>query len=305
MRNKLFTPLNVGAFDLKHRVVLEWPPAIYPLDEARSPFVSPSGPQLSNGLVIYDPGPLIWTRRTPPMLGEPDHIRSAWRNVLNNAKMSRQSTLARLSGNLSFLVSDQQKDILALTPRDIEKIMEDYVDAAYRAKSSGFDGIELDSSFGSITDRFPMPSTNPRSDRYSGPIAQRMNFVMELVEGLTQVFGRDRVGVRLSPFPHGFEEVRGNVYDAVLSSLHDQEIAYVHLELTDQFAAQALRSSPSAKTLRQAYPGIFIASCRQGLHFAMELVESRWADAVCFSASQIDARFLSQLRQEGLDGSDL
>jgi NADH:flavin oxidoreductase / NADH oxidase family len=47
---------------------------------------------------------------------------------------------------------------------------------------------------------FLMPSTNQRSDRYGGPIVQRMNFVMELVEALTQAFGRDRVGIRLYLF---------------------------------------------------------------------------------------------------------
>src|SRR5262249_53120168 len=123
-----------------------------------------------------------------------------------------------------------------------------------------------------------------------------------LVEALTQAFGRERVGVRLSPFE---ASVRSNIYDEVLRCLYDQEIAYIHLELTEQVAEHVLRSSPSATTLRRAYPGIFITSCRQYLHFAMELVESRWADAVCFSGPQIDAQFLGQLRQEGLDGADM
>jgi hypothetical protein len=99
-----------------------------------------------------------------------------------------------------------------------------------------------------------MPSTNQRSDRYGGPIVQRMNFVMELVEALTQAFERDRVGIRLSPFPHG---LRGNVYHEVPTSLNDQEIAYIHRELTDPLSARVLKSSPSTKALRRAYPGIF------------------------------------------------
>jgi hypothetical protein len=36
----------------------------------------------------------------------------------------------------------------------------------------------------------------------------------------------------------------------------------------------------------------------------MELVESRWADAVCFLGRQIDAQFLNQLRQLRLDNTD-
>src|SRR5262249_27137832 len=260
---KLFTPLNVGAFDLQHRIVLEWPQSIDPLDVARNPFVPPSNSHLSGGLVICDPGPLIWPGPTPLTPSEADRIRSAWRNVIDNAKSSYQSVLARLRADLSFQVPDQLRGILALEHSDIGNIIGGYVDAARRARSNGFDGIELDSSFGSVGDLFLRPSTNLRLDRYGGPIVWRGKFVTELVEALTQAFGRERVGIRLSPFEAG---VRSNIYDKVLRCLYDQEIAYIHLELTEQSAARVLRSSPSAKTLRQAYPGVFIASCRHGLH---------------------------------------
>jgi 2,4-dienoyl-CoA reductase-like NADH-dependent reductase (Old Yellow Enzyme family) len=302
MRKKLFTPLNVGAFDLQHRLVMEWPQSIDPLDVAKNPFVPPSDPHLAGGLVIYDPGPLIWPGPVPLTPSETDRIRSAWRNVIENARLSYQSVLARLRADLSFqIAADPLRDTLALKHDDIGDIIGGYVDAAHRAKSSGFDGVELDSSFGSVTDLFLRPSSNLRSYRY-GPVVQRSDFVIELVEALTQAFGRERVGIRLSPFE---ASVRSNIYDEILRCLCDQEIAYIHLELTEQFAAQALRSSPSAITLREAYPGIFIASCEQGLHFAMELVGSRWADAVCFPASQIDGQFLGQLRQEGFDGTEM
>jgi N-ethylmaleimide reductase len=143
-----------------------------------------------------------------------------------------------------------------------------------------------------------------RSDRYGGSIVQGLNFVLELVEALTQALGRDRVGIRLSPFPHGFEEVRCTVYDEVLSSLRDQEIAYIHLELSEHFGAQFLSSAPPVKALRRAYPGIFVTSGQQRLQFAMELVESRWADAVCFLSPLVDAHFLSELQLARLDDPD-
>jgi N-ethylmaleimide reductase len=202
--------------------------------------------------------------------------------VIDDAKLSRQSVLARLRADLSSQVPDRPKGLLALKHRDIGDIIKVYVEAARRARSIGFDGVELDGSFGG-----------------GGPISESSSFVMELVEALTQAFGRERVGIRLPPFA---ARVRNNVYDKLLRCLYDHEIAYINLELTEEFAKSVLHSSPLAKTLRSAYPGIFITSGQPGLHFAMELVESRWADAVCFSGSQIDAQFLSQLRQEGFDG---
>jgi N-ethylmaleimide reductase len=304
MSNKLFTPLNIGAFDLQHRLVLEWPRVADPLDGPINQLTPSSDSLLSGGLVIHDPGSLIWSGRAPQTLSEADRIKAIWRNAMENAKLLRQSSLARLRGDLALQIPGQANGILALTQRDIEKIIGDYVDAARRAKSSGFDGVELDGSFGSITDLFLMPSTNLRSDRYGGSIVQRLNFVLELVEALTQAFGRDRVGIRLSPFPHGFEEVRCTVYDEVLSSLRDQEIAYIHLELSGDFGAQFLSSARPVKALRRAYPGIFVTSGRQGIQFAMELVESRWADAVCFFSPLIDAHFLSELQLARLDDPD-
>ncbi|MGA7807519.1 hypothetical protein [Bradyrhizobium sp.] len=296
MKSKLFTPINIGAFDLEHRLVQEWPLAADPLDAAANQSMPCSGPLLSGGLVLHDPGALIWPAQTLP-LDEFDRMESIWRNLMHQAKTSRQSPLARLRGDLTLQVPDQPDGILALSQRDIERIIADYVDAAYRAKSSGFDGVELDGSSGSITDLFLMRTTNPRSDRYGGPIAQRLNFALELVDALTQVVGRDRVGIRLSPFPHGFDQERSQIYDKVLSSLRDQEIAYIHLELTEHLSARVLNLALPAKALRGAYPGIFVASGQQSLPFAMELVESRWADAVCFVNPVVDAQFLNELQQ--------
>jgi 2,4-dienoyl-CoA reductase-like NADH-dependent reductase (Old Yellow Enzyme family) len=305
MTSKLFTPLKIGDLVLAHRIILEWPPASDPLNAGEVPVAQPLDPELPGGLVIFDPGTFIQAGRAPRALNGARPIDSAWRNVMHNAKISRQSALARLRGDLSFQIPDPLQGIVALTQRDIEKIIGDYVDAAYRAKSSGFDGIELDGSFGSITDLFLMPSTNSRSDRYGGPIVKRVHFLMELVEALAPAFGRDRVGVRLSPFPRGIAEgVRRKVYDEVLRSLHDQEIAYIHIELTERGGLQVLNSSPFAKALRDAYPGIFVTSGQQGLGLAMDLVESRWADAACFLGAQIDAEFLSRLRQARLDNTD-
>jgi 2,4-dienoyl-CoA reductase-like NADH-dependent reductase (Old Yellow Enzyme family) len=283
MRRKLFTPINIGTFDLQHRIVLEWPQFTDPLDVTSNPFVPPLDPYLSGGLVICDPGPLIWPGLGPVAAGESDRITLAWRNVIDDAKLSRQSVLARLRADLSSHVPDRRQGILVLKHGDVGDIIRVYVDAARRAKSIGFDGVELDGSFGG-----------------GEPISERSSFVVELVEALTQAFGRERVGIRLPPFE---ARVRSNVYDKLLRCLYDHEIAYINLGLTEQFAKSVLRSSPSAKTLRSAYPGIFITSGQQGLHFAMELVESRWADAVCFSGPQIDAQFLRQLQQEGFDGT--
>lgn len=84
-----------------------------------------------------------------------------------------------------------------------------------------------------------------------------------------------------------------------LRGLHDQEIAYVHLtgaKPLDAVLAGTLRLTPTAEALRRAYPGILIASGRFSLGQAIDLVESRWADAICFPAMEIDAEFRVQVQ---------
>jgi hypothetical protein len=100
------------------------------------------------------------------------------------------------------------------------------------------------------------------------------------------------------------EDVRRTVFDEVLRSLHDQEIAYVHIELTERARIQGLKPSPFAQALRTAYPGIFVTSGEQDISSAMQLVESRWSDAACFPGPKVDAQFLSKLRRACLDDTD-
>jgi N-ethylmaleimide reductase len=292
MRRKLLTPLKLGEFDLRHRIILEWPLANGPLEAATIARLRASDPELPGGLVILDPGPL----------NNPD---PAWRSMAELARLSHQSALARLRSDLSFPLLNGVPGINGLAQSDIDGIIDDYAQAADRAKSIGLDGVELDGSYGSVVDLFLMSSSNARDDRYGGPISQRVSLLMELVEAVTRAFGRDRVGVRLSPFAGGIvENLRRTVFDEVLRSLHDQEIAYVHIELTERASIQALNAWPFAQALRRAYPGIIVTSGPQDIRSAMQLVESRWSDAASFLGPKLDAPFLSQLRRAWQDDTD-
>lgn len=294
MRSKIFTPLNVGAFALQHRVGLQ---RSFPIDltgVAESLTVDSSRFDLAGGIVIFDVGPIVSRMHLPQMPDQPEQFKSVCRAVMDNARSSRQSTVALLCGGLSCQEPDQIAGILGLTQREIGVIIDDYADAAVGAASNGFDGVELDASFGSTAHQFLMSSTNHRLDRYGGAIVQRMNFVMELVEALSQAVGRDRVGIRLSPFSNGSSGWRSDIYDELLRALHDQEIAYVHLAVEAHMDAAFLGTSQYTRALRRAYPGIFIVTGKPDLHFASEVVESRWADAVCFPGS--DAALLGRLQ---------
>lgn len=52
----------------------------------------------------------------------------------------------------------------------------------------------------------PQDGPNKRTDAYGGPIENRARFTLEVVKAVVDEIGRDRVGLRLSPFG-GFLEV--------------------------------------------------------------------------------------------------
>lgn len=87
----------------------------------------------------------------------------------------------------------------SLEVEEIAQIVEDYRQAAENAIEAGFDGVEVHSANGYLLDEFLQDGSNKRNDSYGGSIANRARFLMEVTEAVTEIWGGDRVGVRLSP----------------------------------------------------------------------------------------------------------
>ncbi len=71
---------------------------------------------------------------------------------------------------------------------DIERIVNDYADAAERMQASGIDGIELE-CYGHLIDQFWSPVTNFREDEWGGSIDNRLRFTQLVLDAI-----RARVG---------------------------------------------------------------------------------------------------------------
>ncbi|MDB5257443.1 MAG: nemA 1 [Chitinophagaceae bacterium] len=121
----------------------------------------------------------------------------------------------------------------AMTGEEVAQAKAEYVTASKNAIAAGFDGVELHAANGYLLEQFLSPISNIRTDNYGGSIENRCRFVLEVASEVAQAIGKDRTGIRLSPYgvasdmPH-YPEIH-NEYDYLSKELNKLGIAYIHL----------------------------------------------------------------------------
>lgn len=120
-----------------------------------------------------------------------------------------------------------------MTAQEILHARTEYVAAAENALFAKFDGVELHSANGYLLEEFLSPISNIRTDNYGGSIENRCRFVIEVVTAVANAIGKDKTGIRLSPYgvasdmPH-YPEIDAT-YDYLSKELNKLDIAYIHL----------------------------------------------------------------------------
>src|SRR5207342_2862638 len=72
----------------------------------------------------------------------------------------------------------------ALTLSEIPAIVDAFKDAAIRARSAGFDVVEVHAAHGYLLHEFLSPLVNTRTDRYGGSFENRARLCLEVVEAV-------------------------------------------------------------------------------------------------------------------------
>lgn len=178
----------------------------------------------------------------------------------------------------------------ALTIPEIESILEDYRHSAQNAKQAGFDGVEVHGANGYLLDQFLQDGSNKRDDRYGGSIENRARLLLEAVDVAVGVWGKGRVGVRLSPYGT-FNDMSDSdpvaLFTYVLEQLNSRSIAYVHViepRATSAGGSDAVaQDAPSAsKLFRKSFAGMFVSAGGYTPETAKLAVQNGDADAVAF-----------------------
>ncbi|KAL7276771.1 hypothetical protein RUND412_000236 [Rhizina undulata] len=262
--SKLFSPLQLGAIKMKHRVVLA------PLTRVRSPEHIPGEYVAEYYKQRASDRGLLLTKATHisimggnftnvPGIFTPEHVR-AWKKVTDAVHSKGGFIVAQLwhigrashpdllggrppvapsanslvNGKI-FLTPKGPLDPVTpheLTIDEIKVTVSDYVHAAKLSIEAGFDGVEIHGAHGYLIDQFICGNVNTRTDQYGGSIENRARFPLEVADAVAAAIGPERTGIRISPFNFlqdtGTSDIIGH-YGYVISELDKRGLAYVHL----------------------------------------------------------------------------
>jgi len=78
-----------------------------------------------------------------------------------------------------------------MTPQEIRRIVTAFADAARRARSAGFEGVQIHSAHGYLLSEFLSPLYNKRHDSYGGTIQNRVKIHLDVYHAVRNSVGHD------------------------------------------------------------------------------------------------------------------
>jgi N-ethylmaleimide reductase len=339
----LFSPLQIGRYRLAHRLVL----APLTRMRAEKPSLAPrplnaeyyAQRATPGGLLIAEASPVAATGFGSP--GVPGIYSQAqingWREVVDAVhakggviflqlwhvgRVSHSSfqpggalpvapSAVAISPDFKTATADG-KVVVYETPRALETaeisgVVEAYRQGAKNALAAGFDGVEIHGANGYLIEQFLQSHSNLRTDRYGGGIENRTRFLMEVTNAVVEVWGADRVGVRLSPY--GIANGSGEpdpmpLYTHAIQLLNPLGLAYLHfIEPRSSGAGRAevdWQNVPSAMVLfRPIWKGVLITAGGFTGEAADAAISAGHADAIAFGRIFISNPDLPRRLQNG------
>ena len=339
----LFSPLKVGPYQLGHRVVMA---PLTRMRAERDSFAPRSlnaeyyGQRATpGGLIIAEASPVTTVGRgnpATPGIYTDAQIRG-WRAVVDAVhakggliflqlwhvgRVSHSSfhggalpvapSAVPITGAGMMAMTADGKIAPYETPRALETSeIADVVDAfrqgARNALAAGFDGVEIHGANGYLLEQFLQSRSNLRTDQYGGSIENRARLLLEITQAVIEVWGANRVGVRLTP--HGIANGSGEadpmpLYSHVVKALDKLGLAYLHfIEPRSSGAGRAEvnhQNVPSAMVLfRPFWSGVLIAAGGFAGETAEAAIAQGHADAIAFGRIFISNPDLPRRLREG------
>jgi N-ethylmaleimide reductase len=180
---------------------------------------------------------------------------------------------------------EDTSDPRALDLDEMPRVIADYVHAAEMAKRAGFDGVEVHGANGYLLDQFLKSSSNTRDDAYGGSPENRARLLLEVLEAVTKVWGKGRVGLRLSPFSpaNGADDANPQeTFEYLVPQLNQFDLAYLHMIEGATGGSRALDEGHSIAALRKLFNGVYMANNGYDRQMAIDAVDQGDADIIAF-----------------------
>ena len=175
-----------------------------------------------------------------------------------------------------------------MTPRglaleEIPNIVQQFRAAAHNALLAGFDGVEIHGANGYLLDQFLRDGSNRRTDAYGGSVANRIRLLLQVTEAVADVWGPDRVGVRISPlnaFNTMYDSDPGKTFGTLVAELAGFGLAYLHVVEEDGTPESGPRFEIGG--LRNLWSRSYIVNGNYDYNRAVKVIADGRADFVSF-----------------------
>lgn len=337
MQNKysqLFSPFELGKLSLANRVVMAPMTRSRAIDNLPNDLLTEYYSQRATaGLIITEgtsPSPNGLGYARIPGLYSPEQV-STWKEVTDavhakggkilvqlmhtgrithplnlpeGAKVVAPSALAAVNSPMYTDAQGMQPVPVpeAIPLEEIDKTIAEYVHSAQAAMEAGFDGVELHGANGYLPDQFLNPASNNRNDKYGGSADNRNRFVIETAQAVAEAIGKDKVGIRLSPFglfnDLTSDETTESQFISLASSLKGIGLVYIHI--VDHSSMGGPVVSQSVKDgIRNAFGGNIILSGGYDAARAEADLEAGKGELVAFGRPYISNPDLVEKMQNG------
>jgi len=188
----------------------------------------------------------------------------------------------------AFVENEQGEGALVpfVTPRALQMIempfiVKQFVHGARKALAAGFDGVEIHCANGYLLDQFVNSSSNQRTDDYGGSVENRARLLVEVIEAVREIWGSDRMGVRLSPlgtFNDMGDDDPEVTFGHIAERLSAYDLAYLHVVNPNESGSVAT----IMKVMREKYDGTLIVAGGFDREKAETWLQQGDADLVAF-----------------------
>jgi N-ethylmaleimide reductase len=151
-----------------------------------------------------------------------------------------------------------------MTDGEVWDTVAEYAQAAANViENSDFDGVELHGANGYLIDQFLNTASNLRTDQWGKTIEGRAKFALEVAKATVAKAGKERVGIRISPYGAFNGSVPDDEMDALYIYLAKElgalGIAYIHMVDHSSMGTPPVPDKLKQK-IKEAFGGTFILS---------------------------------------------